>query len=216
MARGRKKLEFDKVVFQKIIDELESKQEFVNPSKLWEAVCDTEWAKGLDPRPLTPAVAYMRAKQLNVTTKTKSGKRGAISLTPEHLAKMQEGRGKRRSRAEKMEKHTKTFVSMKKEYPAQFLSLIEKAQCGSLRAAIVLKCIECSGFNRSEARLCVISECALYPHRPSASDLEPESAAENVPTGDEAAREAIKIAQEALKLVPAELVIEPEPVETVE
>ncbi len=31
--------------------------------------------------------------------------------------------------------------------------------------AIRLHCIECSGDNRAEARLCVIPECNLYPYR---------------------------------------------------
>lgn len=201
MARGRKKLEIDKVVFQRIVNELEAKQEFVNPSALWVAVCETDWAKGLDPRPLTPAVAYMRAHQLNIVTKTKSGKRGG-TMTEERIAKMREGRGTRRPRSEKMQFFASTFEAMRSSYPSQYLPLIAKAEKGSLRAAITLNCIECSGFNRAEARQCEITSCALYPHHPSASDDLPEQI-----SGEDAVKEAIRKAQEGL--IDSNLTIDP-------
>lgn len=34
----------------------------------------------------------------------------------------------------------------------------------SMRAAIKIKCIECSGWNRVEAKNCHIKTCALYAH----------------------------------------------------
>ncbi len=34
----------------------------------------------------------------------------------------------------------------------------------SMRAAIKIKCIECSGWSRVEAKACRINTCALYPH----------------------------------------------------
>lgn len=34
----------------------------------------------------------------------------------------------------------------------------------SMRAAIKIKCIECSGWSRPEAKTCRIKTCGLYPH----------------------------------------------------
>jgi len=74
MSRGRQKLVIDKDEFQKVVNDLEDKQEFTRLSDLWKAVEETDWAKNLQPRPLTVAVAIQRARELDIETKTKSAK----------------------------------------------------------------------------------------------------------------------------------------------
>ena len=175
MARGRKKLNIDKSEFQRIVDQLESQREYTNPSELWKAVEATEWAKAQQPRPLTAAVAYLRARDFGIVTKTKPGKRGG-TMTGERIAKMHSG--PRRSRKEKMAGFATTFSQMRKEYPQTLLPIINRAENGSLRAAITLKCLECSGFVRSEARQCAVTDCSLFPHRPGAKELEEIGATE--------------------------------------
>lgn len=170
MARGRKKLNINREAFQRVVTELESQREFTNPTELWQAVEQTEWAKGLEPRPLTAAVAYLRAKEFGIITKTKPGKRGG-RMTEERIARMHEGKRTRRSRAEKMGSFSPTFNEMRKEYPKTLLPLIDRAERGSLRAAITLKCLDCSGFVRAEARNCQVTGCSLYPHRPGGKEL---------------------------------------------
>jgi hypothetical protein len=46
------------------------------------------------------------------------------------------------------------------------LPMIDKAEAGSVPAAIKLACLDCSGWQRQEVRDCVIVGCPLYPHRP--------------------------------------------------
>jgi hypothetical protein len=168
MARGKKKLFIDKAVFQRVVDQLESTNTFPNPSYLWKAIENTEWAKGQTPRPLTAAVAYLRAKELDIVTKTKPGKRGG-TMTEARIAKLHSGG--RRPRSIKMTVFTDTFKEMRATYPSTLLPLIERAEKGSLKAALNLKCLECSGFVRAEIRNCACPGCSLYPHRPGATEL---------------------------------------------
>ena len=185
MARGRKKIRVDKGEFQRVVEQLESQRTFTNPSELWQAVADTDWAKQQQPRPLTAAVAYLRAREFGIVTKTQPGKRG---LTRERLAGIPR---KRRPRAEKMAVYGTTFAQMRSEYPKVFLPIIDRAEKGSFRAAITLKCLECSGFVRAEARQCTVTNCSLYPHRPGAKDLEQIPETEACPTCSVAHEETV-------------------------
>lgn len=162
----RLKIQINEAEFRREVEKLESQREFANHSELWKALEQTDWAKAQQPHPLTAAVAYLRAREFGVVTKTKPGKRG---LSREQMQGIQGGqRGQRSSRATKMTAFTDTFSAMRKEYPTSFLPLVRRAQKGSLRAAITLKCLECSAFQRGEARQCVVASCSLYPHRPGA------------------------------------------------
>lgn len=168
---ARQKLTIDKAKFQEVVTLLESQQEFKNPSELWKAVENSNWAKTLEPRSLTSQVAYMRARELGIIYKTQPGKRGPHLMTEEQLSRMREGRGKRRPRSEKMMVFAATFKEMRKTYPSALLPLIARAEKGGLRAAITLKCLECSAFQRGEVRQCQVTDCSLFPHRPSGSVL---------------------------------------------
>jgi hypothetical protein len=155
---ARTKLEINKDDFQKVVTDLESKQTFENPSALWKAVEATDWAKGLQPRPLTAAVAYARAKELGIVIKTQPGKRGAGGLTGAPRVRV--------PRSKKMKAFAETFQRLRKETPKRFLPLVDKAEKGSAKACIKLKCLECSAWQPTEVRHCVITNCPLYPIRP--------------------------------------------------
>lgn len=158
---ARTKLEISKDEFQKVVTDLEAKQTFENPSILWKAVEASDWAKSLKPRPLTAAVAYVRAKELGIVYKTPPGKRGNPGVAV--------GGGAPRvrvPRAKKMKAFAETFAKMRKATPQRFLPLVDKAEQGSMKACIKLKCLECSAWQSSEVRLCVIDHCPLYPIRP--------------------------------------------------
>ena len=155
---ARTKLEISKDDFQKVVNDLESKQVFENPSLLWKAVEASDWAKALQPRPLTAAVAYARAKELGVTYKALPGKRGAVI-----------GNGVPRvriPRSKKMKAFVETFALLRKMTPKRFLPLVDKAEKGSAKACVKLKCLECSNWQSSEVKQCVIIDCPLYPIRP--------------------------------------------------
>jgi hypothetical protein len=152
------KLEINKAEFQKVVDDLESKQTFENLSALWKAIEVTDWAKGLQPRPLMASAAYVRAKELGIVIKTQPGKRGVGGLGGP--------RGVRVPRSKKMKAFASTFAKLRKMTPKRFLPLVQKAEKGSAKACIKLKCLECSAYQPSEVKLCVINHCPLFPIRP--------------------------------------------------
>lgn len=165
MSRGRTKLVLNKGEFQDQITRLEENNVFSNLGELWSAIEQTEWAKSQQPRPLTAIVAYQRAKDLGISINTKPGKRGRQSgekLSKEQKAAMQNGRT---PKSEKMGEFSETFSILLKDFPSKS-SRIERAKAGSLRAAIDMKCIDCSCEDREEIRKCTVIGCPLYPHRP--------------------------------------------------
>ena len=159
---ARTKLEINKHEFQKVVTDLENAQTFANPSSLWQAVEASEWAKALQQRPLTAAVAYARAKELGIVYKTQPGKRGNPGGPI--------GGGVpsvRVPRSKKMKAFAETFAQMRKDTPERFLPLVDKAQktC-SMKICIKLKCLECAAWQPSEVKHCVVTNCPLYPIRP--------------------------------------------------
>ena len=168
---ARTKLEISKYDFQKVVTDLEASQTFENPSALWKAVEASDWAKGLQPRPLTAAVAYARAKELGIVVKTQPGKRG-IQGGPI-------GGGIPRvrvPRSKKMKAFAETFAKLRKATPKRYLPLVDKAEKGSAKACIKLKCLECSAWQSSEVKQCIIDHCPLFPIRPfqGKADVEEE------------------------------------------
>ena len=153
---ARTKLEINKEEFQAVVTELEKNQEFRNPSALWKAVENTEWARSQKPRPMTAAVAYVRAKELGITYKVVPGKRGFDGKRT----------GPRTPRIKKMKAFAPSFAKMRLSTPERYLPLVDKAEKGSKMACIKLKCLECSAWQGSEVRQCVIIHCPLYPIRP--------------------------------------------------
>jgi hypothetical protein len=123
---------------------------------MWAALANTSWAKSLTPRPLTAQVAMLRAKELGIMPKTKAGKRGG-GLAGSTVVKQ--------PRKVKLAKFAKEFAQMNVLY-GEAKHLVEAAQGGSLKAAVKLKCLECSGFQRVEVKECACTVCPLYPFRP--------------------------------------------------
>ncbi len=162
-----KKLEVDRDELQRIVSELENQQTFPNPSALWKAVEETNWAKTYQPRPFTASVAYDRAKELGIQYRTTPAKRGiGIILSEEQRAAMLAARKNRKPRAEKMKTFATTFAELRKHSPTRYLPLVDQAEKGSLRAAIKLNCLECSNYHMVEVKLCPVVACAMFPHRP--------------------------------------------------
>ena len=155
---ARTKLEINKDEFQKVVNDLETSQTFENPSMLWKAVEASDWAKSLQPRPLTAAVAYARSKELGITIKTQPGKRGAAVANGVPRVRV--------PRSKKMKAFKETFERLRKETPKRFLPLVDKAEKGSAKACIKLKCLECSNWQSVEVKCCEIINCPLYPIRP--------------------------------------------------
>lgn len=148
-----------------------------NLHELWKRAAEIYNRTAL--RAITFSLANLRAKEWNIPIKTTGGHRGP--LTEEHKAALLAARGKRAPRAEKMRGFT-TFSLLRQELGSKlrtrkYLPVVDAAEDGSIKAAIKLKCLECSNYQTEEVRLCPVTDCALFPHRPyQGSEAEPCSA----------------------------------------
>jgi hypothetical protein len=159
MARGRKPIEVTPDQLQIAIGLVETGE---NPpatrSQLWQAIEDSEWAKGLSPRPLTAQVAMLLAKRHNLVIETPVGKRG--------ISKGQRiGGNAARTRKRKGMPEDRR-ISLLTIVPPTLHNVVERAAAGNLRSAVKLKCLECSGFSKKEVSLCTVKDCHLWSFRP--------------------------------------------------
>ncbi len=98
---------------------------------------------------------------------------------------MQAARKNRKPRSEKMKAYAETFAELRRQAPERFSPLVAQAEKGSLRAALKLKCLECSSYQSSEVKQCPVIGCALFPQRPYQRSLEKEGDAQEEGDADE-------------------------------
>lgn len=153
MTRGRKKLSLTREELQAIVDMVEANR-FPSLAAMWKAVAETEWAKSLKPRALTAQVAMLRAKELGVVTKTQAGKIGKGRPVGD------------KSERRKFSLPVLVEQTASRETPSKYHDLLKKAQAGSRKAALKLKCLECSNWQPSEVAYCPILGCPLWQFRP--------------------------------------------------
>jgi len=127
-------------------------------TRLYVKISETRWARDNE---ISPSLIATRIKEYGIKTTTVKAKR-RITLTPEHLKKMQEGRINK----EKTPKQDMDVVKLTSCTPSTFHGTVKKIKKGSLTAAVKLKCLECSGYHIEEVRNCPIENCALWNFRP--------------------------------------------------
>ena len=122
------------------------------------------------PREITEAVVGLRIKawELDVTTPIgKKGRTAGVPLTDEQKKAMQAGRkGGRAAKFGADPLVVSGFEQMKREVSPRWSNLVEKARQGSMRAAVALKCIDCSAEQPIEIKFCTCTSCPLYAFRP--------------------------------------------------
>lgn len=87
-------------------------------------------------------------------------------FTQDDREKALAARRARPTKKEQMEPFAATFAGLRKEAPRWALTLIDAAEEGSVTAALKVKCLDCSGWERKEVRDCTVAGCPLYPVRP--------------------------------------------------
>ena len=166
----RIKLEIPKNELQVTISHVEKDGPLKNRAALFEAVANTTWAKCFQPKPVTASVAQLRAKEYDLNIKTPVGKRGRGPMTDAHKAALKKGRGaKRVSRAEKLAANPLAQQSLElieKYSPARYSNTVKSLRKGSLKAALKMKCLECSDFQTQEIKHCPVLQCPLHLVRP--------------------------------------------------
>lgn len=161
---ARKAIEVNETELQKAINEVERSQpngKFANRSLLWKAIEDSQWAKTRNPRPLTGQVAMIIAKKGNLKIATPVGLRGRQKGAGPVV------RGERKKRTIPLEVLTKAV-------PKEFHKVVAKVAAGSMKAAIKLKCLDCTCFQPTEIRECAIKECSLWAFRPYKNKVQTE------------------------------------------
>lgn len=167
---ARVKIEVDRKLLFSCIQEVEKDGPLTNQNLLWEAVAElyNKQAKV----PITPAVVGLRAKEWSIPLKTVPGKRGRQkgSGNPAFLAAARAAKGPRKSRGEKfagnasIADHNQQLIQI---VPASFRSLAERAAKGSMKAAVVLHCVQCTGYDRKSVKHCTSNgSCPLWAYRP--------------------------------------------------
>jgi len=143
-----------------------------NLDALWVAACAIYNASS-PPKEISKSVIMLRATAWKLETKTKPGKKGraaGVPLSDEQKAAMQAGRGARKPRAEKFAADpllVQGFKDLKRQTPERWKPLVDKlSQQGSMRAAVALKCLDCSAYQPVEIKLCACTDCSLYAFRP--------------------------------------------------
>jgi hypothetical protein len=159
---------------QDAVAALEAAQVFPHRAALWEALAQTPWARG---RGLTAAALKARARKLAVRVGTpKAGHRFRSGQDPQGIGtgtsaaapgpSAGPGEGTPRGSAEDRRRRRFSLPVLRAEAPARFHHLVDRAEGGSLRASIDLKCLDCSAWQPAEVRQCPVTDCPLYPVRP--------------------------------------------------
>jgi hypothetical protein len=159
---------------QKAVSELEAGRTFPNRKALWSALAQTPWARE---RGLTPGGLKRRASRLGIQVRTpkarhrfrrplplQRGKEDSLQATSgspgtscgEIARGASEGQGKKRI----------PLPVLRADAPPRYHHLVDRAEAGSLRAAVTLKCLDCSNWQTDEVRHCTVTDCPLYPVRP--------------------------------------------------
>lgn len=173
---GRAALKITKEDLVKVISELETKQTFINQTKLFDAVCATDWAKNMtntvgDKKPLQPINVYQYTKNLGVTFNTPKGKKGNPNIGSSGKSS--------KNRSKKMEAKSGYYLALN-ELKYNFKkrpNLLKSVLKGSITAAVKAKCLDCCCGSVSEAKACTVYGCPLYL-------ISPFTGGANVDVGD--------------------------------
>jgi hypothetical protein len=148
---GRASLIIDKDRLKEEIYKAEAAQTFENQSRLFEFICQTDWAKSIKdslgrPKEVSPANIYQRVMEFKIELKTGKGKKG----------------GGIKSGIRKPRRRGTNELSLLQSTPEPYKGLAAKVTAGSMRAAIRLKCLECCCHQPKEVRACQITSCPLW------------------------------------------------------
>jgi hypothetical protein len=159
MSRGRKPIPVTALDLQNTISQIEQGGAFASRSALWDAVANTDWAKSIG---LTAQVAMLKAKSFALQIKTPVGRRGRLpGQGPVNVT----GKRTKRKRIP-----LDMVPTLKRMFNESLHSRIDRAAAGSLKAAVALMCVDCSGGSKKEVSLCGIRTCPLWGFRPFQGD----------------------------------------------
>lgn len=152
---GRAAINVNKEKLQEVINAAESNGIFTTRGALWKEVEKSDYAKSIR---LKASMAAVRAKELGCEIKTPLGKRGA-ALRSFKAAGIKTHRVRRTISLEVVEK-------IRRAVPEKYHKKVDKLAVGSLKNAVFIKCMDCSGYVMREVAQCPVDSCSLHPYRP--------------------------------------------------
>jgi hypothetical protein len=166
---ARTKINIDKALLVKTIETCENGKNYTTQSELFNDVAQMYNNECGSLPKINAQLVYLRVPEFGIVLKTPKGKRGrAAGCRPVAL------NGTKVTRAEKIEANPeakKVLDSIRREIKittksSHFLALVDKLESGSLTAAIKLKCLDCTNFQKDEVRNCECYSCPLHIIRP--------------------------------------------------
>jgi hypothetical protein len=161
---GRASITIDKDVLQETIISCESKKEYKNQGELFNDVA-IAYAIRVNKDKISPTWVYQRVQELSLNLKTPKGRIGRVAG--------QGPTGTRTPRSEKFAADPKALASLGtlkgeilREQGGKYLPVFKRLENGSLKAAIALKCLDCSSYQQNEIRHCACTSCPLFLVRP--------------------------------------------------
>jgi hypothetical protein len=147
----------DPAELQAAVSALEAGGSFPSRSALWQALARTDWARQLG---LSAGALQRRASRVPIMIGTpdarKTSREPSVTSNPA-----------KSSRKGHLARYRRTPLPLlRADVPARFHRLVDRVEKGSLRAALDLKCLECSAWQPAEVRLCPIEACPLHHRRP--------------------------------------------------
>ncbi len=155
---ARTKITVDRNELEEQIRLAESSQVFSSHFALYNYIANTDWARN-HIKPLTPSVIMLRIKEFNIAINTQKGvPLGIVGLVQSHS----------NIREDKIpsDQRKKIVHRMMLDIPEKYHKLIKPALRGSAKAAIKLKCLDCTAFQKKEIALCECISCPLWTYRP--------------------------------------------------
>jgi hypothetical protein len=155
------------------VDALEATQTFPSWEALWRAFAQTPWAKG---QGFSARGLEAKARRLGVVVNTPKGighrfGGGAAEPgpQPDHLDEEAPGSSSESEKCGAVRKLAPQRLSLpllRRVVPVRHHRLVDRVEAGSLRAAIDLKCLDCSDYQIAEVRHCTVTACPLHGVRP--------------------------------------------------
>jgi ribosomal protein L44E len=160
---GRRTILVDKIKLQNIINKLEDEQEFATRGQLCETVAKKYTTQeGIH---ITSSVVYLRIKEFGIEIKTQPGKRGRGGL-PNRISGNETKRIPRKEKFKTNPTIQIALAKINKATPERFRPMAERIRKGSMKAALQLKCLDCSDYSTTEVKRCGCNDCPLWVFRP--------------------------------------------------
>lgn len=165
MAKGRKPVSANPVTMQTEIYRIESENTFAMRGDLFAALFKSDWNQNAEV-PMAEGTIPAKFAAWGLECVTPKGKRGGEGGDFGRSQGIKPNTNRKR-RGISSDISAKIYDNLPKwANEERALKLLEKAENGSMKAMVALKCLDCVVWQPKEIRECQSSDCSLYSIRP--------------------------------------------------